>query len=164
MDYSRKFVGAFVCLIVFAAWGADQKATGAHMMASPNDLKWTDGPLNMPAGQKMAVLYGDPSKEGMFIIRAKMPANYKIPAHSHLTDETVTVIRGTVMMGMGDKLDSKHAMTLPAGGFAMMPAHANHYFMAKTDAVVQVSGMGPLSIIYVNPDDDPSAKATQIAK
>jgi quercetin dioxygenase-like cupin family protein len=106
----------------------------------------------------MAVLYGDPSKDGMFVIRAKLPANYKIPAHSHPTDETVTVLTGTLMIGMGDKLVAANAKAFPAGSLIVAPAKANHFVLSKQPVVIQVAAMGPLRFNYVDPADDPSKK------
>lgn len=134
---------------------ADEQAHAQHTVILPADLKWGDGPPHLPPGQKAAVLFGDPSKPGFFIIRAKVPANYTIPPHWHPGDETVTVVSGTIMMGMGEKLDPKAAKVIPAGGFAAMPAKSVHFFISKGPAVIQVAGMGPFAITYVNPDDDP---------
>ena len=69
----------------------------------------------------MAVLAGDPTKEGLFIVRVKMPNGYKIPAHNHPTAEHITVISGRFNIGMGDKLDEKKGTRLTAGGFAVAP-------------------------------------------
>jgi anti-sigma factor ChrR (cupin superfamily) len=76
----------------------------------------------------------------------KVPANYKIPAHNHLTAEYVTVISGKFHIGMGDKLDEKKGVELRAGGFGAAPAHMNHYAWASEDTVVQVHGQGPFAI------------------
>jgi quercetin dioxygenase-like cupin family protein len=70
---------------------------------------------------------GDPAKDGLYVVRLKMPSGYKIPAHSHPTDEMVTVISGNLHLGMGDKLDEKKGMLLTAGGYAEAPAKMNHY-------------------------------------
>jgi quercetin dioxygenase-like cupin family protein len=134
---------------------AEEATPPAHTMLEPGDVKWGEPSPMLPPGSKSAVLYGDPAKPGMFVIRSKMPAGYKIPAHSHPNDETVTVLNGTFMMGMGDKLDAKAARTLPPGAFATMPANTNHFAIAKTDAIVQVVAMGPLEFRYVDPRDDP---------
>src|SRR5215813_14356045 len=76
-------------------------------MLTPGDIKWGDAPPNLPKGAKLAVLYGDPSKDGLFIIAAKLPANYKIAPHTHPTDENVTVVSGSFAIGMGDTIDAK---------------------------------------------------------
>src|SRR5262245_44126926 len=85
---------------------AGEAGAPAHTMLTSADVKWGPPPPMLPAGSEMAVLYGDPGKQGLFVIRAKMPAGYRIPAHSHPSDETVTVLSGTFMMGMGDKIDA----------------------------------------------------------
>ena len=104
----------------------------------------------------MAVISGDPSKDGPFVIRGQLPPNYVIAPHWHPTDEHVTVLSGSVSMGMGDKVDKGEE--LAAGGYAALPARMPHYLTTKTGATVQVHGMGPFVINYVNPTDDPSKK------
>ena len=146
----------FALVTTLAVHGfAAEAAPAAHTMLTPDAVKWGEPPPMLPAGAKMAVLYGDPGKPGLFVIRAKTPAGYKIPAHSHPSDETVTVLSGTLMMGMGDKLDAKVAKPLPPGAFAMMPANTNHFAISKTATVIQVVAMGPLEFNYVDPKDDP---------
>jgi quercetin dioxygenase-like cupin family protein len=129
---------------------------GAHVMVTPSAIKWGDAPPVLPSGAKLAVLYGDPGKPELYILRLKMPAGYKIAPHWHPTDENVTVVSGSFAMGMGDKLDAAKVQVLPAGSFAVMPAKTNHYAMAKGETVVEVSGVGPFALTYVNPEDDPS--------
>ena len=146
----------FASVTTLAVYGlAEESAAPAHVMLAPDDVKWGEAPPMLPPGAKTAVLYGDPTKPGMFILRAKTPAGYKIPAHSHPNDETVTVISGTFMMGMGDKLDAKAAKQIPPGGFARMPAKSNHFAISQTETVIQVAAMGPLEFNYVDPKDDP---------
>jgi quercetin dioxygenase-like cupin family protein len=131
---------------------------GAHAQVNSTDLKWGPAPAVFPAGARMAVLSGDPSRSGVFVIRLKMPAGYQIPAHHHPTDEYVTVVSGEFHLGMGDKLDKSKSATLHAGGFAEAPAGMNHFAWASKSSVVQVSAEGPFVMTYVNPADDPSTK------
>src|SRR5881392_753348 len=91
-------------------------AGSARAQASAG-LTWGPAPPVFPAGAKMAVLQGDPSKPELFTVRLEFPAGYTIAPHFHPTDEQVTVISGTFLVGMGDKADFTHALTLPAGGF-----------------------------------------------
>jgi hypothetical protein len=58
----------------------------AHVVMAPSELQWGDAPRTLPPGAKVAVLAGDPTKPGLFILRLRLPANYKIPAHWHPTD------------------------------------------------------------------------------
>ena len=133
-----------------------------HKMMTPAQIVWGPAPPGLPAGSQAAVLSGDPGKPGPFTLRAKMPAGYRIPPHWHATDEHVTVMSGTLAMGMGDAFDEKAMMTLPAGGFAAMPPNTRHYLVAKSPVVIQVHGTGPFSITYVNPADDPRGAAPKM--
>ena len=126
-----------------------------HTMINKSDIKWVDGPAGLPAGAKIAVLSGDPSKEGPFTIRATMPANYYIQAHWHPTTENVAVLEGSLFMGSGEKLDEKSAMELTVGGFSSIPAKAPHFVFTKTGCVIQINAVGPFAITYFNPADDP---------
>ena len=131
---------------------------GEHTLAAPGSLKWGDAPPGLPAGAKAVVVSGDPSQAQPYVIRAQMPANYRIPPHWHPTTENITVLSGTVALGMGDKFDEKAMKDVPNGGFASVPADMHHYFMSKTASTIQVHGIGPFGITYVNAADDPRTK------
>lgn len=126
------------------------------MPVNTNAIKWGPAPSFLPAGAKMAVLAGDPSKRGIFVLRLDMPKSYAIPAHNHPSSEYVTVISGDFHIGMGDKLDKAKGIHLTRGGFGMAPAHMNHYAWATSRTVVQVHGEGPFAINYVDRADNPS--------
>jgi quercetin dioxygenase-like cupin family protein len=131
-------------------------ATGAQAQVQAANVNWGAAPPVFPKGAQMAVMAGDPGKAGLFVIRLKLPAGYKIPAHHHPTDENVTVISGAFSLGMGDKLDPGKSATLTPGGFAVAMAGMNHFAFTKTGAVVEVAALGPFGMTYVNPTDDPS--------
>ena len=130
-------------------------ATAEHKMFAPSDLKWMEGPAALPPGAKLAVLEGDPAKPGPFTIRLQAPDGYKIPAHTHPTDERVTVISGTFHLGMADKFDEAAGREMVAGSFAIMPAGMKHFAWSTGETVVQVQSNGPFVIKYVDPADDP---------
>jgi quercetin dioxygenase-like cupin family protein len=144
-------------ILAFVLFGLNN-AVAQEMKAPINSsqLKWGPAPSVFPKGAQIAVLSGDPFKDGLYVVRMKMPSGYKIPAHNHPTDEMVTVITGNLHLGMGDKLDEKKGMLLTAGGYAEAPAKMNHYAWATSPTVIQVHGQGPFAITYVNPSDDPS--------
>src|SRR4051794_26167426 len=73
---------------------------------SPAEIKWLDGPTSVPPGAKLAVLEGNPAKEGPFVIRLKLPDGYRIPPHTHPKPERLTVISGVFNIGMGEKFDA----------------------------------------------------------
>ncbi len=129
--------------------------------AQAKAMKWMDaGAAGLPAGAKMAVVSGNPMKEGAFAVRIKMPANYAIPPHHHPTDERVSLVSGgPLTYGMGDKMDKTNSGTLEKGYHIAMQTGMNHW--ATTGAVpttIQVSGTGPFQIVYVDPKDDPRTK------
>lgn len=133
-----------------------QAPSTQHVMAAPSALKWGDAPPNLAAGAKLAVVSGDPTQAVPFVIRAQMPAGYRIAPHWHPTDEHVTVLSGTVALGMGEKFDQAALKDVPTGGYFVAPAQMRHFFATRTAATIQVHGMGPFAINYVNPADDPS--------
>jgi quercetin dioxygenase-like cupin family protein len=126
-----------------------------HVMVQPDQIKWGPGPAALPSGAQIAVLYGDPSKEGLFAFRLKVPAGYKVPPHTHPTIEAVTVISGTFKLGMGETADESKAQPLPAGSFFAFPPGTAHYVFAGEETVIQISTNGPWGITYINPKDDP---------
>ncbi|WP_461489036.1 cupin domain-containing protein, partial [Pontibacter sp. HJ8] len=135
------------------------QTTADHVMKNQDKLQWQDGPPGLPKGARIAVLKGDPAKEGPFAIRVSLPANYKIAPHWHPSTENVTVLKGTLYMGAGKKLDPTAATTLKEGGYAVMPAKFEHYAFTKDSVVFQLDAMGPFEITYVNPSDDPRKKS-----
>jgi hypothetical protein len=106
---------------------------------------------------QLAVLEGDPTAStGDFTIRLKMPDGYRIPPRWHPHRENATVISGHFKIGMGDTCDESKMLTFPAGSFGYMDPSMHHYVMASGKVVVvQVHGMSPLEINYINPNDDP---------
>ena len=133
------------------------KAAGpAVVVVTPDKVQWGPAPAIFPQGAQMAVLAGDPGKAGAFTVRLKVPDGYRIMPHWHPTAENVTVLSGEFRVGMGNKFDETSLTTLPAHSLVVMPPHHNHYAMAKGETEVQVSGMGPFKLTYVNPGDDPT--------
>lgn len=133
-------------------------APSAPPVQSAKNVKWGAPPPVFPPGAKFAVIAGDPAATGLVTVRFDMPAGYAIPPHFHPTDEHVTVLKGTLSLGMGDAVDKAHALTLSPGGYAVAMANMHHYAYTKTGATVQVHMQGPFAITYVNPADDPSKK------
>jgi quercetin dioxygenase-like cupin family protein len=127
-------------------------------MFTPGKVTWSPGPPSLPPGAELAILRGDPGKDGPFTMRAKLPDGYRISPHSHPADEHVTVIQGTFVMGLGEKFDQAAGHELTAGSFAMMPKGTRHFAWAKGETIVQLHGIGPWDIQYVKPEDDPRNK------
>ena len=130
---------------------------GDHSMVTPADLKW--GPVpSLPAGAQIAIIEGPMNEAKPFTVRLKLPANYQIPAHSHPATEHVTVISGTFNMGTGDKLDRAKTKALAPGGVAIMQIGTNHFAWTSEETIVQLHGVGPWDVKYVDPANDPRKK------
>ena len=129
-----------------------------HVVVRPDDVKWFPAPPGLPAGAKVALLTGDPTKAAPYVLRVKLPDGYKVPPHWHPTDENVTVIKGTLMVGKGEKFSADASEALPAGSFARMPKAMRHFAWTKGETIIQVHGVGPFEIVYVNAADDPRKK------
>jgi mannose-6-phosphate isomerase-like protein (cupin superfamily) len=147
-----------VCMaLAWFASAATQAQTdpSGFVQILPDQIKWTPSTTIPPGGQG-AILYGDPRKPVPYITRVKQPADYKIAPHTHPEERVYTVISGTFYIGFGDKFDSTRLKALPAGSVIVVPANASHFhWMRSGEAVVQVSGVGPSGIDYVDHADDP---------
>lgn len=146
------FLAAFASLVLAAQPDKD------HEIVTPDGTKWVDGPASLPPGAKMVILEGDPNKDGPFVLRVKMPDGFKIMPHTHAKDERVTVLAGTLYLGMGEKFDEKVAKIMPAGSYGRTGAGMKHFGYVKGETILQLHGSGPWTVDYVNPSDDPRKK------
>ena len=142
------------------AWLLAQQATHdtetAHAsLYPPAEIQWKDAPPSLPPGAKIAILEGDPTKEGMFVMRVRLPDGFHIPAHTHPKPERVTVIQGTFKLAMGDNPKLANARILSAGTYGMWPPGMVHAVWIEGETILQFHGIGPWTINYVNPADDP---------
>jgi quercetin dioxygenase-like cupin family protein len=88
-------------------------------------------------------------------LRLSLPNGYRIQPHYHPGIEHVTVVKGTFRVGMGDKFDASALNSMPTGAFAYLAPRTHHFAQAQGETIVQVHGVGPWALIYVNPADDP---------
>jgi mannose-6-phosphate isomerase-like protein (cupin superfamily) len=136
-------------------------AVTKHTILKASQMQWGPAPDSLPAGAQISVLDGDPSKAGPFVIRLKLPDGYKVQPHWHPSDEHVTVMSGSFMIGLGDTWDDSKITTLGAGGYAKLPKTHHHYAGAKGETILQIHATGPFEITYLNPNDDPRKKTAQ---
>jgi hypothetical protein len=162
-----KIVMAGLAVVLFAVAPAaradDAKKKGGVMkpealFINAADIQWGDAPPVLPKDAQIAVLYGNPFKKGAYALRLKMPDGYKIPPHWHTLDEQLTILSGTFTLHMGDSMDAP-AHTLEAGGYHFLPAKMHHAAEVKGETILQLNGVGPFDIHYLNPADDPSKAA-----
>jgi len=140
--------------LALLALSARAEAQG-QVVRSTGDTRFGAPPPFLAPGATFAVLQGDPSASGEFTIRLNLPSGYIIAPHWHPTDENVTVISGTLIVGMGDEIVRGDATQLTAGGFITAPANMHHYAVAVGKTVVQVHGNGPFAITYIKAKDNP---------
>jgi quercetin dioxygenase-like cupin family protein len=145
-------------LVAPASWAAESHIkAGDHLMVVPDELKWADVPA-LPPGAKVAVVEGPLNEAVPFIMRLKFPANYKVPAHWHPAIEHLTVLSGTFNMGIGDKLDTAKTKPLAAGAIMIIQPKIPHFAWTTEEVMVQVHGVGPWGVTYVDPAEDPRKK------
>ncbi len=113
----------------------------------------------MLAGAKMAILEGDPGKDGFFTMRLKLPDGYRVLPHWHPRTERLTIVQGTVNLGTGERFDAGATQALTAGTYSSMPPRMTHFAWMKGETILQLSSIGPWEVVYVNPADDPRKQA-----
>jgi len=159
-----KYPAVFVAIAALAivAFGQERKvSTEAHKIVHFGDLKWTP----IIKGCDLAPVAGDMNAEGEpFVLRIRCADGSKIPAHWHPTDENVTVLKGTFLVGMGESFDENKLQTMNGGNFVTVPKEMRHFAMSKGETIVQVHATGPFKVNWVNasevpPPDPPAAAA-----
>jgi hypothetical protein len=150
----RGLAAALFLGLTSAGFAMSGEMPGAQLHQS-DGIKWKAGPGSLEQGAQFAVLEGDPAKEGPFVMRIKVPHGFQIRPHTHPKVERVTVISGTFVLAMGEKLDRAHAVALKSGAYGYWQPGMVHTAWAEGETVVQLHGIGPWIINYVNPADDP---------
>jgi quercetin dioxygenase-like cupin family protein len=137
-------------LLIPAGWTSAQKNQGIQYV-TPEHIVWTDKPGF--EGVKFATLAGDPSKPGIYVIRAKFSPGRMTRPHFHPEDRYVVVVSGTWYIGEGDTFEPDKTIPLKAGSYAKHPANLHHYDGAKDEEViVQITGYGPSGTTLVHPE------------
>lgn len=157
----RRFLLA-VMMIAFASPALAQDDSKIDRMTmdametfTPENLKWADEAI-LPKGAKSALIMGDPNKAGVFIVYLKFPPNYPIPPHTHPFAEVITVLKGKLGNGMGEKFDKSNGEVLGVGASFTLPAGHTHYvWTTDEETIVQLIATGPWGITYTNPEEDP---------
>ena len=121
----------------------------------PEDVDWKPFPA-FPPGARLAVLVGEPTQAGPYLIRVKVPSGVKLMPHKHPEDRIYTVISGVFYVGLGDRFDAEDLKAYPPGSVVVLPGNTWHFHWAKSgEYVTQVNAIGPLGLEYKEADDDP---------
>ena len=121
-------------------------ATAADFLTvAPDKVVWRTIPDSH--GVMAAVISGDPSQPGTYVIRVRFPPHVMDRPHSHSQDRHVTVLSGQWTAGTGPRFDPASATALPAGSYMFHPAGGVHWDGSNSDeaAVVQIIGIGPVT-------------------
>ena len=119
------------------------------------DVDWEPFPA-FPPTARLAVVVGHPSEPGPYVVRVKLPSGEKLMPHWHHEDRVYTVISGVFYIGLGEEFDETRLQAYPPGAVVVLPARTHHFHWAKSgDYVTQVTAIGPISLEYVHPADDP---------
>ena len=134
---------------------AEMPYTGeGPIMVSAGQLTWRAAPSVAP-GAKIAVIEGPLDRAVPFTFRLVLPANVKIAPHTHSAYERVTVLSGTFHFAVGDTYDTGKTRALGPGSVAIMPPATPMFGFTKEETVIQLNGVGPWGLHYLNPADDP---------
>jgi hypothetical protein len=154
-------VAIFLMPVLTLAQAAKPTTTNppaSHVIVRPDQLVWK--PL-IP-GVEMAVVFGDLDKKGgLYVIRIRAKAEAKVPPHWHVTDEHVTVLKGSFWIAQGEQFDVSKLKELKAGAHFTMPAEHRHFGLHKAGNVIEVFGEAPWVVNFVNPEDDPRRAKTK---
>jgi len=135
---------------------ADAQPMSHHLVVQHGQLTWGPAPPVFAAGAELAVVQGDPGGDGFYVVRLRVPDGYKIMPHWHPAAENVTVISGTMHVAAGDKFDTTKGDAIAAGGYVSLPSLMHHYAWSEGPTEIQVHGVAPFALIYLDPKDDPS--------
>jgi quercetin dioxygenase-like cupin family protein len=124
----------------------------------PEDIDWKPFPAFPPAA-RLAVVVGEPTKPGPYVIRVKVPSGVKLMPHKHPEDRVYTVISGVFYIGLGDEFDADKLQAYPPGSVIVLPGNTPHFHWARSgEYVSQVTAIGPLGLEYMKAKDDPRNK------
>ena len=135
-----------------------QPGESAFRSILPEDIEWKPFPA-FPPEARLAVLVGDPTQPGPYVVRVKVPSGVKLMPHSHPEDRIYTVMSGVFYIGLGEQFDGEKVKAYPPGCLVVLPGDTPHFHFAKSgEYVTQVTAIGPLGLEYMDSKDDPRNK------
>jgi hypothetical protein len=121
----------------------------------PEDVDWEPF-ASFPPSARLAVVVGHTSEPGPYVVRVKVPSGVKLMPHRHHEDRVYTVISGIFYIGLGGQFDETKLQAYPVGAVVVLPGGTAHFHWARSgEYVTQVTAIGPISLDYVSPQDDP---------
>jgi len=153
----RISINVSAAVVVASAWLLTAPGAGAQTTDDSQSLHWSVATL-LPPGALYAVISGDPTAPGECTMQISMPNGYRFPPHSHPGSEHVVVKEGTLLVGLGDKIDPKRTRALAVGDSSTAPAGMHHFSIARGKTMLLVTFMGPYTITYIHAEDAPRTR------
>lgn len=135
--------------LVIAALPLAASAAMSPTIITPAQVHWSAAP-SMGPGVQMATIFGNPARPGPYVFRLMLRNGVAFPPHFHNDTERVTVLSGTLLVGLGDTIDRAHMLALPAGSIVSIPAGVHHYAIARGTTILQLDGVGPFAMTLVH--------------
>jgi len=142
-------IGLALPLVFGVATSTNAQDCSQSVLVAPNEIVWK-APAVSP-GVETAVICGDPSKPGVYVLRARFPAGFKLMPHFHPDEwRTAVVLSGNYYFGLGEQWDESKLKSYPASTFLSEPKGAPHFVWAKDgEVIVQFTAMGPTALTRI---------------
>jgi len=159
--FVMKILLTILSSLLFSTIANAENFPGGFITAKEDQIVWKTS----ENGVKQAILYGDPSKPGIYVARNIFPAGIWSAPHFHDQDRFITVMRGVWHVGMGPDWDSKGSIPVSAGSFMFHPTNAVHFDGAmEADTEVQIVGMGPVKTTWIYPKEGRFGKPHKLSE
>ncbi len=118
-----------------------------------------------PPSARLAIVVGQPLREGPYTIRVKVPDGVKLMSHSHPEDRVYTVISGIFYIGLGDEFDAEKLQAYLPGSVIILPGNTSHFHWSKSgEYITQVTAIGPLGLEYIDAKNDPRNESSRLKR
>jgi quercetin dioxygenase-like cupin family protein len=144
-------------IAAFTAWPAivlaDPPAEVMNIVREA-EIQWT--PSRVAPGVQTAIVSGNPTQPGPYVVRVKFAPGTMSPPHFHPETRYIVVLKGTWWVGAGPKWDRDATTPVPAGSFVVHHPNKIHYDGAKNEEVLlQIVGVGPSATTPVDESGQP---------
>ncbi len=157
----RTSIAALLLAVAWTAWAQPApRKPDSPIGFTADSIVWKDAPATLPPGSKMAILEGNPTVDGLFTMRVRIPAGSAIPPHWHPRQERVTILSGSVNLGFGSVAGTGPVTRYGPGSFYVNPPRVMHYLSFPEATEMQMTGVGPWELQTSDISAKPGAVGT----